>query len=70
MIHDAVRKGVLALELCPVYCGSAYKNRGVQPLLDAGLLCESSGDTEGYLLSQDPSQKISPSPLLSQSQSK
>lgn len=24
------------------------------PLLDAGILCESSGDTEGYLLSSDP----------------
>ncbi len=35
MIHDAVRKGVLARQLCPVFCGSAYKNRGVQPLLDA-----------------------------------
>ncbi len=35
MIHDAVRKGVLANELTPVYMGSAYKNKGVQLLLDA-----------------------------------
>jgi elongation factor G len=35
LIHDAVRKGVLALQLCPVFLGSAYKNKGVQPLLDA-----------------------------------
>ena len=35
MIHVAVRNGVLALELCPVFMGSAYKNRGVQLLLDA-----------------------------------
>ncbi len=35
LIHEAVRKGVLSLELCPVFMGSAYKNRGVQPLLDA-----------------------------------
>jgi len=35
MIHDAVRKGVLALELCPVFMGSAYRNKGVQALLDA-----------------------------------
>ncbi len=34
-IHDAIRKGVLALELVPVFVGSAYKNKGVQPLLDA-----------------------------------
>ena len=35
MIHEAIRKGVLSLELCPVFLGSAYKNRGVQLLLDA-----------------------------------
>ncbi len=35
LIHAAVRKGVIALELCPVFLGSAYKNRGVQLLLDA-----------------------------------
>ena len=35
MIKDAIRKGTLALELAPVFMGSAYKNRGVQCLLDA-----------------------------------
>jgi elongation factor G len=35
LIHQAVRNGVLALELTPVFLGSAYKNKGVQPLLDA-----------------------------------
>lgn len=35
LIHDAVRKAVLARELTPVFMGSAYKNRGVQKLLDA-----------------------------------
>jgi elongation factor G len=35
MIKDAVRKGTLALELAPVFMGSAYKNKGVQCLLDA-----------------------------------
>ncbi len=35
MIYDAVRKGVLSLDLTPVMIGSAYKNKGVQPLLDA-----------------------------------
>jgi len=35
MVHRAVRAGVLKLELCPVFVGSAYKNKGVQPLLDA-----------------------------------
>jgi len=35
MIYAAVRRGTLALELTPVLVGSAYKNKGVQPLLDA-----------------------------------
>ncbi len=35
MIHAAVRNGVLQGELAPVYMGSAYKNKGVQLLLDA-----------------------------------
>jgi elongation factor G len=35
LIRDAVRKGVLSLELTPVLIGSAYKNKGVQPLMDA-----------------------------------
>jgi len=35
LIHDAVRRGVIGLGLCPVFVGSAYKNKGVQPLLDA-----------------------------------
>ena len=34
-IHNAVCKGVQTLEFCPVFLGSAFKNRGVQPLLDA-----------------------------------
>jgi len=34
-IHDAVRAGVLSQDLTPVFLGSAYKNKGVQPLLDA-----------------------------------
>ena len=35
LIRDAVRQGVLSLDLTPVLVGSAYKNKGVQPLLDA-----------------------------------
>ncbi|CAG1008183.1 Elongation factor G [Myxococcaceae bacterium] len=34
-IEAAIRKGVLSLELCPVFMGSAYKNKGVQILLDS-----------------------------------
>ncbi len=35
LIYDAVRKGTLALDFTPVFIGSAYKNKGVQVLLDA-----------------------------------
>jgi len=35
MIHAAVRRGVLANELTPVFMGSAYKNKGVQLMLNA-----------------------------------
>jgi elongation factor G len=35
LIHAATRKGVLSMELTPVFLGSAYKNKGVQKLLDA-----------------------------------
>jgi elongation factor G len=35
MIISAVRRGTLAREITPVFIGSAYKNKGVQPLLDA-----------------------------------
>ena len=35
LIRAAVRKGTLQRALTPVFVGSAYKNKGVQPLLDA-----------------------------------
>ncbi len=35
MIRAAVRKGTIGLEMTPVFIGSAYKNKGVQVMLDA-----------------------------------
>ncbi len=35
MLIDAVRQGTLQRKITPVLMGSAYKNKGVQPLLDA-----------------------------------
>ena len=34
-IRKAIRKGTLTGKFFPVVCGSSYKNKGVQPLLDA-----------------------------------
>ena len=35
LIYEAVRRGTLSLDLTPVLIGSAYKNKGVQLLMDA-----------------------------------
>jgi elongation factor G len=35
LIHKTIREGTIAQQLCPVLVGSAYRNKGVQPLLDA-----------------------------------
>jgi elongation factor G len=34
-IKTALRKATLSVQLTPVLCGSSFKNKGVQPLLDA-----------------------------------
>ncbi len=34
-LKKAIRKGTIDLQIVPILCGSAYKNKGVQPLLDA-----------------------------------
>jgi elongation factor G len=35
LIHKTIREGTIAQSICPVLIGSAYKNKGVQLLLDA-----------------------------------
>ncbi len=37
MLHAAIRKGTLSQELTPVFLGSAYKNRGVQLLMNGAV---------------------------------
>ncbi|MDW7774543.1 MAG: elongation factor G [Desulfobulbaceae bacterium] len=43
-LHKALRKATLKLKVVPVLCGSAFKNKGVQPLLDAVTLYLPSPD--------------------------
>ena len=38
-IRAAIRKATLALKITPVLCGASFKNKGVQPLLDAVVDC-------------------------------
>ena len=34
-LKKCIRKGTVAAKFVPILCGSAFKNKGVQPLLDA-----------------------------------
>src|SRR5215210_4518038 len=38
-IRAAIRKATLEIQMTPVFCGSAFKNKGVQPLLDGVIDC-------------------------------
>jgi len=54
MIHETVREATLSLNFCPVFVGSAYKNRGVQKLLDAvTMYLPSPYDVENIALDLD-----------------
>ena len=35
LIHKTIREGTIVQQICPVMIGTAYRNKGVQPLLDA-----------------------------------
>jgi len=70
MIYAAVRKGTLKREITPVYMGSAYKNKAVQPMLD-GVNCllpcpsevenvalDMENNEEPVVLENDPDKQI------------
>ncbi|MEY3386897.1 MAG: hypothetical protein RIR53_1708 [Bacteroidota bacterium] len=50
----AIRKGTLSMKMTPVFCGSAYKNKGVQTLLDGvGTFLPAPTDIKNEALDQD-----------------
>ena len=69
-LHECVKKGVQSLQLTPVYMGSAFKNKGVQALLEAvarylpsPLACKApsaidSDNDERVAISPDPSEDL------------
>jgi elongation factor G len=58
LLIDAVRKGTLSRQLTPVFVGSAYKNKGIQPLLDAvNNFLPSPSDVENVALDMDQDEK-------------
>ncbi len=58
LIHKAIRKGTLSRELTPVFLGAAYKNIGVQPLLDAVIrYLPSPVEIENFALDLDQGEK-------------
>ncbi|MFZ0566343.1 MAG: elongation factor G [Chlamydiales bacterium] len=63
-IHAVIRKGVVENRLNPVLCGSAFKNKGVQQLLDAIVLWMPSpidrGEIKGIGLNEEEPLVISP----------
>ena len=57
-IKKAIRKGCLARTITPAFCGSAFKDKGVQPLLDA--ICDylpSPLDTGAAVSQDNPEEK-------------
>jgi elongation factor G len=54
MLYAAIRKGTLKRELTPVYMGSAYKNKAIQPLLDGvTYLLPTPSEVENIALNMD-----------------
>lgn len=53
-LRIGIRAGVLRLSMVPVLCGSAFKNKGVQPLMDAVVEYLPSPIDVGEVTGEDP----------------
>jgi elongation factor G len=61
LIYDAIRRATLKQEITPVFIGSAYKNMGVQALLDAVVrFLPAPGEVEAYALDLDRNEERVP----------
>jgi elongation factor G len=66
-IYAALRKGTLSMEIFPVVCGSSFKNKGVQTMLDAVVrYLPSPLDNEAVVGHEpgDPDKQITRKPLF------
>lgn len=58
LLYSAVRKGTLKREITPVYMGSAYKNKAIQPLLDGvNYLLPSPSEVENIALDMEKNEE-------------
>ena len=68
-IQGAIRKMVVNSEIYPVFCGTAYRNKGVQPLLDAAVAYLPNpldvGEVEGHAVG-DENEVITRKPSISE----
>jgi elongation factor G len=53
-IRAAIRKGTIAMQIVPMTCGSSFKNKGVQPLLDAVCAYLPSPMDNGQIIGTSP----------------
>ncbi len=60
-IRSILRRATIARRVVPIYCGSAFKNKGIQQLLDAVVYCLPSPiDIEATICAKDPENKRQP----------